>query len=104
MPGSGQDASSRGAPMAVTHGEMALAWSHGDAMSRLARETGGAFLENSNDLLKGHSEGLRRRARGVCISLRAYECANGFEVPHISVQVKQKKLHVAAKAGYWALP
>jgi hypothetical protein len=34
---------------------MSPAWFNGNAMSQLAKQTGGQFFEDSNDLLKGDS-------------------------------------------------
>lgn len=104
VPGSGQDASSAGASPAVMQEEMTTAWFNGDAMSQLARQTGGSFFESSNDLLKG----IRRAfADGREEYVLAYMPSNSkvdAQFRRISIEVKGKKLKVAAKAGYWATP
>jgi VWFA-related protein len=104
VPGSGQDASSRGVPLAATQAAMITAWSNGDAMTGLARETGGQFFENSNNLLKGIRTAF---ADGREEYVLAYVPTNkdmDGQFRKISVELKDKKLHVAAKAGYWSLP
>ncbi len=84
--------------------EMTTAWFNGDAMSQLARQTGGSFFESSNDLLKG----IRRAfADGREEYVLAYMPSNSkvdAQFRRISIEVKGKKLKVAAKAGYWATP
>ncbi len=73
-----------------------------DALAELAHDTGGLFFENSNDLLKG----IRRAfADGRDLYVIAYNPSNAAldgKFRKIEVQVKDKKLHVTAKAGYWA--
>lgn len=77
---------------------------NGDVMAELAQKTGGLFFENSNDLLKG----IRRAfADGRAFYVLAYVPANSTldgKFRKIDVQVKDRKLHVTAKAGYWATP
>ena len=84
--------------------DMTLAYQNGDAMAQLAGQTGGFFLENSNDLLNG----IRRAfADGREEYVLAYVPSNprmDGQFRKISVEVKDKKLRVAAKAGYWATP
>ena len=53
VPGTGLGADTEGRPSSVMHEEMSVAWFNVDAMSQLAKQTGGQFFENSNDLLKG---------------------------------------------------
>jgi len=71
-------------------------------MELLAQSTGGAFFQNSNDLV----DGIRRSfADGRQYYLIAYTPVNkamdgGFR--RITVQVKDKSWSVQAKAGYWA--
>lgn len=102
--GTGQDASSAGASQAAASAEMSIAYLNSDAMAQLAKQTGGSFFENSNDLLKG----IRRAfADGREEYVLAYVPSNtnmDAQFRKISVQLKDKKLRVAAKTGYWATP
>jgi VWFA-related protein len=100
--GSGQDASSGGVPSAVTQMAMSVAWQNSGAMVELAHETGGAFFENSNDLLKG----IRRafddgREQYVLAYVPSNSQMNG-KFRQIRVEVKRKNLIATAKTGYWA--
>ena len=83
---------------------MTTARFNGDALAELARETGGFFFENNNDLLKG----IRRAfADGREEYVLAYVPSNtnlDAQFRKISVQLKDNKLRIAAKAGYWATP
>jgi len=103
--GSTFDAStSQGAfiPNKVDLNRMTVARENTDALAELARETGGLFFENNNDLLKGIQ---RAFADGREYYVLAYIPKNKAEdgaFRHIAVQVKNKKLHVNAKSGYWA--
>jgi VWFA-related protein len=104
VPGSGWDASSHGSSEAVSSAAMTTAWFNGDAMAQLATQTGGQFFENSNDLLKGVRTAF---ADGREEYVLAYVSGNpkvDAQFRRISVEVKDKKLRVAAKAGYWASP
>ncbi len=73
-------------------------------MAQLARKTGGFFFENNNDLLKG----IRRAfADGREEYVLAYIPSNtkmNAQFRRISVELKDEKLGIAAKAGYWATP
>jgi VWFA-related protein len=83
---------------------MMTAWFNGDAMAQLARETGGQFFENSNNLLKGIRTAF---ADGREEYVLAYVPANtnmDGQFRKIAVELKDKKLRVAAKAGYWSVP
>jgi VWFA-related protein len=103
--GSTFDAStSQGAfiPNKVDLNRMTVAHENTDALAELARETGGLFFENNNDLLKGIE---RAFADGREYYVLAYISKNKAEdgtFRHIAVEVNNKKLHVNAKAGYWA--
>jgi VWFA-related protein len=83
---------------------VSTAWFNGDAMSQLARQTGGQFFENSNDFLKGIRTAF---AAGREEYILAYVPSNpnmDGRFRKISVDVKGKQLKIAAKAGYWAAP
>ena len=74
------------------------------ALSRLARETGGAFLDNTNE--------LERAARRMGEDLRSYyllgyvptNAALDGRYRRIDVRVKRPDVTVQARAGYLALP
>lgn len=89
-------------PNEVDLNRMTVARENTDALAELARETGGLFFENNNDLLKGIQ---RAFADGHEYYVLAYVSKNKAEdgtFRHIAVEVKSKKVHVNAKAGYWA--
>ena len=83
---------------------MSTAWFNGDAMSQLAKQTGGQFFEDSNDLLKG----IRRAfADGREEYVLAYVPTNTIvdaQFRRITIKLRDKKLQVAAKSGYWSTP
>lgn len=74
------------------------------ALSRLAKETGGAFLDNTND--------LDRAARRMGEDLRSYyllgyvptNAALDGGYRRIDVRVKRRDVTVQARTGYLALP
>jgi VWFA-related protein len=89
-------------PQTVDLNGMSVARENTDALAQLARETGGLFFENNNDLLKGIQ---RAFADGREYYVLAYVPQNRSEdgtFRHIAVEVNNKKLHVNAKSGYWA--
>lgn len=89
-------------PQTVDLNRMTVARENTDALAGLARETGGLFFENNNDLLKGIQ---RAFADGREYYVLAYVPKNKSEdgtFRHIAVEVNNKKWHVNAKAGYWA--
>jgi VWFA-related protein len=73
-----------------------------DAMILLATTTGGVFVGNSNDLLRGMRQAF---ADGREYYVLAYVPADRTEdgkFRKIRVELKDKKLTVRAKQGYWA--
>ncbi|MGH9697407.1 MAG: VWA domain-containing protein, partial [Bryobacteraceae bacterium] len=89
-------------PQRVDLNRMTVAHENTDALAELARETGGLFFENNNDLLKGIQ---RAFADGREYYVLAYVPKNKSEdgtFRHIAVEVNNKKFHVDAKAGYWS--
>ena len=89
-------------PQTVDFNRMTVAHENTDALASLARETGGLFFENNNDLSKGIE---RAFADGREYYVLAYVPKNKSEdgtFRHIAVEVSNKKWHVNAKAGYWA--
>ena len=104
IPGTGVDASSAGVPMQATQAAMSTAWFNGDALSQLARETGGQFFENSNDFLKGIRTAVADGREEYILAYIPSDPSTDGRFRKISVAVKGKRLRVAAKAGYWATP
>jgi VWFA-related protein len=82
----------------------AVAEENGQILAQLARATGGLFFHNSNDLERG----LRRAFDdGHAYYMLAYTPSNPAQdgsYRKITVEVKNPKLTVMAKAGYWASP
>lgn len=119
VPGSGFDASSSsaihtqmdsraapnlavGVPEAVTLQASSAAKESTDALAELARETGGVFFENSNDLMRGIQQAV---ADGREYYLLAYVPDNDAmdgKYRKISVTLRDPKWQVHAKPGYWA--
>lgn len=91
-----------GVPEAAASNARLAARENTDALAELARDTGGAFFENSNDLMKGIRQAF---ADGHEYYLLAYvpdnKAADG-KYRKISVAVRDSKWRVAAKPGYWA--
>jgi VWFA-related protein len=82
--------------------EDTVAWENGSAMAQLAAATGGIYFRNNNDLLSG----IRRafddeRERYVLAYSPSGDWGDG-KYRKIRVEVKNNKLRVYAKAGYWA--
>ncbi len=91
-----------GIPQSVDRNEMIVARENTDALSELARETGGLFFENNNDLLKGIRKAF---ADGREHYVLAYVPSNkklDGTYRKILVEVKDRRLQVHAKPGYWA--
>jgi VWFA-related protein len=99
--GSGWDASSHGSSNAVTSSMMTTAWSNGDAMIQLAKQTGGRFFENSNDLFKGVERAFADGREEYVLAYVSSNTSADGQFRKISVEVKDKNLKIAAKAGYW---
>jgi VWFA-related protein len=94
---------SRGsAPEAVDRNEITVARENTDGLAELARETGGLFFENNNDLLKGIRKAV---ADGREHYVLAYVPSNkklDGTYRKILVEVKDRHFQVHAKPGYWA--
>jgi len=93
-----------GVPEAVTSRADSAARADADVLAELARETGGIFFQNNNDLLKG----LRQAADdGREYYVLAYNPLNKVmdgTFRRITVVMKDSKWRVKAKPGYWATP
>ncbi len=68
------------------------------------RQTGGQFFENSNDFLKGIRAAFADGREEYIIAYIPSNANMDGRFRQISVEIKDKKLHVAAKAGYWSTP
>jgi VWFA-related protein len=104
VPGTGLGADSWGAPSSVMHEEMSVAWFNGDAMSQLAKQTGGQFFENSNNLLKGIQRAFADGHEEYVIAYVPSNTAADAKFRRITVKLKEEKLQISAKVGYWATP
>jgi VWFA-related protein len=105
VPGTGQGADSAGGRSpSVMHEEMSVAWFYGDAMSQLAKQTGGQFFENSNDLLKGIRRAFADSREEYTIAYVPSNTKVDAKFRRITVKLKDRKLQIAAKTGYWATP
>jgi VWFA-related protein len=81
---------------------MTVARENTDALAELARETGGLFFENSNDLFKGiHRVFADGRESYVLAYVPSNDILDG-KYRKIKVEIKGRKLSVSAKPGYWA--
>lgn len=94
--------SSGGAMPQMVRNEQTNAWENGSAMAQLASGTGGIYFHNNNRLLPGLERAFDdERVRYLLAYSPSNENADGM-YRKITVTVKGKKLHVYAKAGYWA--
>jgi VWFA-related protein len=71
-------------------------------LAQLARETGGTFYENNNDLLKGIRQSVEDGREYYILSYIPDNAAMDGKYRRIQVAVHGRNLHVRAKAGYWA--
>ncbi len=104
IPGGGEDASTRGVSPQVRHAEIAVAFQNADALAELAKQTGGAFFENNNDLLKGMRRAFADGREEYVLAYISSNLAYDGKFRRITVKVKDPKANVAAKVGYWANP
>lgn len=86
----------------VDRNQMVVARENTDGLSELARETGGLFFENNNDLLKGIRKAFADgREHYVLAYVPSNKSLDGT-YRKIMVEVKDRHLQVHAKPGYWA--
>jgi VWFA-related protein len=104
VPGTGEDASSRGVPQNTAHAQMSVAWQNTDALAELAKATGGAFYENSNDLLRGIRRAFADGREEYVLAYVPSNTAYDGNFRKITVKIKDKDFNIAAKQGYWANP
>lgn len=119
VPGSGFEAStssavntqmdSRGSPRpyqgvpeaAISHAASAAREST-DALAELARETGGLFFENSNDLMKGIRQAVADGREYYVLAYVPQNKTMDGTYRKITVTAGGGKFQIKAKAGYWA--
>jgi VWFA-related protein len=82
---------------------MSVAWQNGSGMAELARETGGAFFENSNDLLKGIERAFNDDHEQYVLAYVSSNSELDGKFRRLKVEVTRKGLNVLAKRGYWAI-
>jgi VWFA-related protein len=103
LPGSGWDASSWGAPSEARDRAMLVtARQNTDGLAELARETGGLFFENNNDLLKGIQRAFADGRQHYVLAYVPSNTALDGTYRKIQVDVKRRGVHINAKPGYWA--
>jgi VWFA-related protein len=73
-----------------------------DGMRLLATTTGGVFVGNSNDLLRGMRQAFADGREYYVLAYVPTNRAADGQFRKIRVEVKDKKLTVRAKQGYWA--
>jgi VWFA-related protein len=101
------DASSHGdaspRPAGMNNADV-LAQQSGDSLAEMAAATGGLFIHNTNGLLQGMERVI---ADGRSTYVLAYVSTNGAldgKFRAITVKLRDRKLTVRAKRGYWAAP
>jgi VWFA-related protein len=105
--GNGFDASTpspitAGAPDSVISYVNSAARESSDVLAELARETGGVFFENNNDLMKGISQAVADGRQYYVLTYVPENNALDGKYRKIEVRVKGGNWQVHAKAGYWA--
>ncbi|MDQ2777047.1 MAG: VWA domain-containing protein [Acidobacteriota bacterium] len=89
------------AMFSLIHNDNVIAWENGSAMAQLAEATGGIYFHGNNDLLAGlHRASDDERERYVFAYSPSNASVDG-KYREIRVEVKDKRLRVYAKAGYW---
>jgi VWFA-related protein len=105
VPGTGEDASSGRLPASrVRQSEVMVAWQNSDFMAEVAKTTGGAFFENSNDLLKGIRRAFADGREEYVLAYVPTNTAYDGKFRQIRVKVNNKNVQVSAKERYWANP
>ena len=74
----------------------------GTTMAALAHATGGAFIENNNDLLTGVKRAFDETRNYYVLGYMSSNPAMDGKYRAIDVRVKDPKSVVRARAGYWA--
>jgi VWFA-related protein len=87
----------------VDRGTTSVARENSDVLAQLAHETGGLFFENSNDLPKGITRAIADTREYYLLAYVSKNETFDGKYRKITVEMNDpKKLHVNAKAGYWA--
>ena len=73
----------------------------GITMAALARATGGAFIENNNDLLAGVKRAFDETRDYYVLGYMSSNPALDGKYRAIEVRVKESKFIVRARTGYW---
>jgi VWFA-related protein len=81
---------------------MSVARENTDALFQLAHETGGTFFENDNDLFKGIQHAFADSREYYMLAYSPTNTATDGTFRKITVEVKNRKVQVNAKSGYWA--
>jgi VWFA-related protein len=89
-------------PQAVVTQSMSAARENTNSLAQLARESGGMFFENSNDILKGIRQAVADGREYYVLSYVGTNKAADGKYRRILVTVKGGKLRAQAKEGYWA--
>lgn len=89
-------------PEAVDSQARSVAHENTDAMAQLARETGGLFFENSNDLLKGLRQAVADGREYYVLSYVPENKVATGTYRKIVVVANNAKWRIIAKTGYWA--
>ena len=89
-------------PERVDQGQMTVARENTDALFQLAHDTGGTFFENDNDLFKGIQRAFADSREYYLLAYRPTNTTADGAFRKITVEVKNRKLLVNAKTGYWA--
>ncbi len=82
--------------------QRATAEEDSDELARLAIATGGLFYHNSNDMLRGIRRAFDDGREYYILAYAPKNRAQDGAFRKITVEVKNPKLSVLAKAGYWA--
>jgi VWFA-related protein len=104
LSGGSFDASTGGAatPKKVDFNARSVAYGNTDALAQLARETGGLFFENSNDLFRGIQRAFSDGREHYVLAYSPTDPTPDGKFRKITVEVKRKGAVIHAKAGYWA--
>jgi VWFA-related protein len=74
----------------------------GDALSEIAAATGGTFFQNSNNILSGIERAFADGRQYYLIAYVPSAPKSDGKFHAISVRVRDSKVVVSAKRGYWA--
>lgn len=91
-----------GVPELVISQAVSAARENTNPLAQLARETGGVFFENSNDLTKGLRQAVADGREYYVLAYVPKDTARDGTYRRIAVTVKGGKWRINAKAGYWA--